>query len=123
MVYLWPPCGIVTKQSEEDQLLKDMLDMAVKRVSASEEGVQKLAIESLRNEIRSATSSMTSVPKPLKFLREHYAHLVECMEVGCIAYAHYITVCASRHLWPRADPAMHGHVHVMMRCSSFLALR
>jgi 26S proteasome regulatory subunit N1 len=28
-----------------------------------------------RQEIRSATSSMTSVPKPLKFLRPHYGTL------------------------------------------------
>ena len=28
--------------------------------------------ESPRDEIRTATSSMTSVPKPLKFLRPHY---------------------------------------------------
>lgn len=29
----------------------------------------------LRREIRSATTSMTSVPKPLKFLRPHYQAL------------------------------------------------
>lgn len=33
------------------------------------------ALESLRNEIRTSTSSMTSVPKPLKFLRPHYPDL------------------------------------------------
>ncbi len=30
---------------------------------------------SCREEIRTATSSMTSVPKPLKFLRPHYGAL------------------------------------------------
>ncbi|GMF21146.1 unnamed protein product [Phytophthora lilii] len=35
-------------------------------------GVKQLALEMLRREIRSATSSMTSVPKPLKFLRPSY---------------------------------------------------
>ena len=34
-------------------------------------------MEALRNQIRSSTSSMTSVPKPLKFLRPHYAALVD----------------------------------------------
>ncbi len=37
--------------------------------------VRKAALESLKNEIRSATSSMTSIPKPLKFLRPHYDQL------------------------------------------------
>ena len=34
----------------------------------------------MRNLIRSATSSMTSVPKPLKFLRPHYATLIHCYD-------------------------------------------
>ena len=34
-------------------------------------GVQKLALQSMVGEIRSATASMTSVPKPLKFLNVH----------------------------------------------------
>lgn len=33
-----------------------------------------------RQEIRTATSSMTSVPKPLKFLRPHYGTLKEYFE-------------------------------------------
>lgn len=37
----------------------------------SKAGVAKLALESMRTEIKTATSSMTSVPKPLKFLRPH----------------------------------------------------
>ena len=38
----------------------------------------KTALEFLANEVRSATSSMTSVPKPLKFLRPHYETLKRC---------------------------------------------
>ena len=34
----------------------------------------------LRAEIRVATSSMTSVPKPLKQLKEHLTSLLECYE-------------------------------------------
>lgn len=33
------------------------------------------ALESLRTLIRTSTSSLTSVPKPLKYLRPHYAEL------------------------------------------------
>lgn len=38
----------------------------------------KPALESMRGLLRSATSSMTSVPKPLKFLRPHFQTLVDC---------------------------------------------
>lgn len=34
-------------------------------------GVQKLALQSIINEIRTSTATMTSVPKPLKFLSPH----------------------------------------------------
>lgn len=61
--------------SEEDLALKQQLELYIERVQDSDPGVQKLALESMRQEIRSATSSMTSVPKPLKFLRPHYGKL------------------------------------------------
>ena len=35
----------------------------------------KNALEILRTKIRSSTSSITAVPKPLKFLRPHYKDL------------------------------------------------
>ena len=49
----------------------------MERIHDVEAGVQKLALETLRHEIRTATSSMTSIPKPLKFLRPHYPKLKE----------------------------------------------
>ena len=62
--------------SEEDKALKEGLELAVLRLAEStsdtEVGVLKLALDHLAKEIKSATSSMTSVPKPLKFLRPHY---------------------------------------------------
>lgn len=63
--------------SEEDQALKEKLELLVTRVKDSNTGVQKLALQTIRSEIRSATSSMTSVPKPLKFLRSHFHPLKE----------------------------------------------
>lgn len=67
-------------QSEEDRKLKDTLDLLVLRITEKGEGkdfegVQRAALEALRKEIRSSTASMTSVPKPLKFLRKHYKPL------------------------------------------------
>lgn len=38
------------------------------------------ALQMLSNLIRTSTTSMTSVPKPLKFLREHYLALKEVYE-------------------------------------------
>ncbi|WOL06849.1 26S proteasome non-ATPase regulatory subunit [Canna indica] len=61
--------------SDEDLALKLQLELYVERVQDADPGVQKLALESMRQEIRTATSSMTSVPKPLKFLRPHYGTL------------------------------------------------
>ena len=39
------------------------------------------------NEVRMSTSSMTSVPKPLKFLRPHYATLKATYETAPIGEA------------------------------------
>mmetsp|Transcript_8280 Transcript_8280/g.24366 ORF Transcript_8280/g.24366 Transcript_8280/m.24366 type:complete len:927 (+) Transcript_8280:125-2905(+) len=57
--------------SEEDLQLKTNLEVLVQRAMDSKAGVAKLALENMRTEIKTATSSMTSVPKPLKFLRPH----------------------------------------------------
>ncbi|GFS34800.1 26S proteasome regulatory subunit S2 1A [Actinidia rufa] len=61
--------------SEEDLALKQQLELYVERVQDSDPGLQKVALDSMRQEIRTSTSSMTSVPKPLKFLRPHYGTL------------------------------------------------
>lgn len=68
--------------SEEDKKLKEDLEISVVRIcdEKEKEGVEKLALEFLRQEIRTATSSMTSVPKPLKFLRPYYDQLKEAYE-------------------------------------------
>lgn len=63
--------------SEEDLELKNNLLLMVTRIGEDNPGVQKLALQQVANEIRSATTSMTSVPKPLKFLRAHYQTLVD----------------------------------------------
>lgn len=57
--------------SEEDIELKKNLELMVERVKDADRGVQALALENISNQIRTATSSMTSVPKPLKFLLAH----------------------------------------------------
>ncbi|MCO5602882.1 hypothetical protein L7F22_057021 [Adiantum nelumboides] len=66
--------------SEEDLQLKNELEMLTERLKESDKGLHRPALESLRTLIRTSTSSMTSVPKPLKFLRPHYPDLKEIFE-------------------------------------------
>ena len=44
-------------------------------MQGADASVHETAAQALRESIRTATSSMTSVPKPLKFLRPHYERL------------------------------------------------
>ncbi|KAJ2032970.1 proteasome regulatory particle base subunit [Coemansia sp. S16] len=66
--------------SEEDQQLVSELEMIVERLKESSVDIHRSAMENLNNIIRSTTSSMTSVPKPLKYLKGHYATLAELYE-------------------------------------------
>ncbi|KAK1776077.1 armadillo-type protein [Copromyces sp. CBS 386.78] len=58
--------------NEEDQQLKSELEMLVERLTESDATLYKPALEAMKNSIKTSTSSMTAVPKPLKFLRPHY---------------------------------------------------
>lgn len=68
--------------SEEDQALKDELTLSITRMTEEDvtTAVYRNSLEMLRSKIRSATSSLTSVPKPLKFLRAHFDTLKEIFE-------------------------------------------
>ncbi|KAK4684508.1 26S proteasome regulatory subunit N1, partial [Tremellales sp. Uapishka_1] len=66
--------------SEEDLQLKAELEMLVERLKESDTSLYLPALESLRTLIRTSTSSMTSVPKPLKFLRPHYEDMGKVRE-------------------------------------------
>jgi len=61
--------------SEEDQQLKSELDMLVERILETDSSLYKPALNQIKEFIKTSTSSMTAVPKPLKFLRPHYASL------------------------------------------------
>ncbi|KAG6331642.1 hypothetical protein ID866_7447 [Astraeus odoratus] len=61
--------------SEEDAQLKSELEMLIERLKEPNTGLYRPALETLRTLIRTSTSSMTSVPKPLKFLHPHYPDL------------------------------------------------
>jgi 26S proteasome regulatory subunit N1 len=67
--------------SDEDKELKERLETCVSTVinDMNEENVtipiRLKALDVIVNELRTATASMTSVPKPLKFLRPHFGAL------------------------------------------------
>ncbi|RMZ55467.1 hypothetical protein APUTEX25_004692, partial [Auxenochlorella protothecoides] len=61
--------------SEEDLALKEKLEQWVEQIKTGDSDAQCSAVEGMSVEIRSATSTMTSVPAPLKFLAPHYAPL------------------------------------------------
>lgn len=46
----------------------------------SDTKLHKPALEHIKTSIKTSTSSMTAVPKPLKFLRPHYESLVKAYE-------------------------------------------
>ncbi|XP_008551707.1 26S proteasome non-ATPase regulatory subunit 2 [Microplitis demolitor] len=58
--------------SEEDKLLQEELEHLVERLQDSDRRLHYPALEQLRAQIRASTTSMTSVPKPLKFMRPHF---------------------------------------------------
>ncbi|KKA29908.1 hypothetical protein TD95_001470 [Thielaviopsis punctulata] len=72
--------GADEELNEEDQQLKNDLDMLVERLTEDDANLYKPALDEMKNFIRTSTSSMTAVPKPLKFLRPHYGVLKDVYE-------------------------------------------
>jgi len=72
------PAGDDNAMSDEDRELKERLETCVstlvneKREASVTPAIRSKALDVIVNELRSATSSMTSVPKPLKFLRPQF---------------------------------------------------
>ncbi|XP_017137627.1 26S proteasome non-ATPase regulatory subunit 2 isoform X1 [Drosophila miranda] len=58
--------------SDEDQQLQEELEMLVLRLQENDIKLYQPALEMMAKLIRASTTSMTSVPKPLKFMRPHY---------------------------------------------------
>jgi 26S proteasome regulatory subunit N1 len=74
---------IADAMSDEDKELKERLETCVSTVLNDKEEttvtipIRSNALDVIVNELRTATSSMTSVPKPLKFLRPHFGTVKE----------------------------------------------
>ena len=61
--------------SEEDKTLKEELELCVTRLGESQADLWGNALTSMTTLIRASTTSMTSVPKPLKFMIPHYDNM------------------------------------------------
>ena len=61
--------------SEEDKALQEELETAVEQLESTDAGKWENALELLRSKLRESTNSMTSVPKPMKFLMPHFDKL------------------------------------------------
>ena len=61
-------------------MLKEKLELLIERLSDRDVAQRDYALKEFKTEISGATTSMTSVPKPLKFLSPHYKKIVEIYE-------------------------------------------
>ena len=52
--------------------MKEKLELLNERLRDHEEAQRIFALAEIKKEVSGSTSSMTSVPKPLKFLSKHY---------------------------------------------------
>ena len=55
--------------------MKEKLELCVERLTDKEAGLRKQALEMIKSEVAGATSSMSSIPKPLKFMAPMYEKL------------------------------------------------
>lgn len=74
--------------SEEDQHLKDELELLVERLKEADQSLDlyEKYLSTLKDFIKDSTTSMTAVPKPLKFLRPHYPSLAELYDTWVEKY-------------------------------------
>ncbi len=60
--------------------MKEELELCVERLKENDTNLYRPALETLRQKIRESTSSMTGVPKPLKFMRPFYNDMITIYE-------------------------------------------
>ena len=80
--------------SEEDQQLKEELELTVEKLKEPNQSEDQYAkyLESLKRSIQDSTTSMTAVPKPLKFLRPSYPDLTEVYDQWSKKYGEKATI-------------------------------
>jgi 26S proteasome regulatory subunit N1 len=71
------------EETKIDKEEKEKYEMYVERLQDVELDIRRRALEEIKREVSTATSSMTSVPKPLKYLRPHYDELKKFYDEKC----------------------------------------
>lgn len=71
------------EEDKQDQEEVEKYQLFVDRLQDENMDIRRKALEEIKKEVSTATSSMTSVPKPLKYLRPHYENLKKFYEEGC----------------------------------------
>ena len=61
--------------SDEDKEYKQNIDTMVEGLFLDDYDLRMNSYNMLKKEITTSTSSMTSIPKPLKFLKEHFEEI------------------------------------------------
>lgn len=76
------PVPAAEELSEEDQKLKDDLELLVERLNEPDQpdAFYSECLTTMKIFIKESTTSMTAVPKPLKFLRPHYPVMTDLYE-------------------------------------------
>lgn len=75
-----PKAGASEELTDEDKQLRDDLEMLVERLKEDDKSLYKPSLDAIKDYIKTSTSSMTAVPKPLKFLRPHFDELAALYE-------------------------------------------
>lgn len=79
-----PPKAVLAPEelSEEDQKLKDDLEVLVEKLTEPDhlDSDYSESLSTMKSFIKESTTSMTAVPKPLKFLRSHYPVMTDLYE-------------------------------------------
>jgi len=61
-------------------MLKEKLELLIERLSDRDAAQRDFALTEITKEVQGATSTITSIPKPLKFMSVHYLKLVALFE-------------------------------------------
>ena len=68
--------------SDEDKEYKKNIDTMVEGLFLDDYDLRMNSYNMLKKEITTSTSSMTSIPKPLKFLKEHFEEIKNVIYTG-----------------------------------------
>lgn len=70
----------IEELNEEDQQLKEKLELLVERLSDKDVAQRVNALDQLKQEITGSTKTITAVPKPLKFLSSKFEDIKAAFE-------------------------------------------